>query len=59
MLYLAEVVDKPDRPPRRNIHAYAATLGLGYGVDGRLRYMMGIETDERTVNIEEQCFYHE
>ena len=57
MLYLPQVVDDLLGASRRNIHLYPILLSLFQGVHCALRNPVGLETHQRAVDVEKQCFY--
>ena len=57
MLYLTEVIDDLLGASRRNIHLYPILLSLFQSIHSTLRNPVGLETHQRAVDVEKQCFY--
>ena len=58
LFHLANVVEQLARTTRSRKYLNATVVSLVQRLDCRLGYAVGIEADERAVNIKEHCFYH-
>ena len=52
-----QVGDNDRWAPRGNIHPRTIGFGLGQGTDGRGGNLVGLEADQRAVDVEKQCVF--